>query len=197
MNFNINLFHFTSRTCEAAGLRKSQVTLIEDEELNYKNNVMHFYIERHKTDNLPVRMAAFPHRDTLLQDHIFSESYDRLMNNAKCGEDYLFPDFQKRLRNKDEKMDTETAKLFKTYYEHLVKISKKYENQAIDDEYGEHYFVLPAKYTGHTPKKSGVNMLADHLHLQVFVFRAGWLAKTMHTAFDYKPPLADILVFQL
>ena len=34
-------------------------------------------------------------------------------------------------------------------------------------------------------KKAGVNELADHLDFHTFLFRRGWMARNIHTAFDY------------
>ena len=37
----------------------------------------------------------------------------------------------------------------------------------------------------HAYKKAGANELADHLEFHTFVFRCGWMARNLHTAFDY------------
>ena len=53
------------------------------------------------------------------------------------------------------------------------------------DEIEEIQYCIPKKIRGHQPKRSSVNQLADSLDIQTFVFRAGWLVKNVHTAFDY------------
>ena len=54
-----------------------------------------------------------------------------------------------------------------------------------NEDIGERVVVLPIKVKAHSFKKSGVNDLADHLQFHTFLFRCGWMARNLHTAFDY------------
>ena len=49
----------------------------------------------------------------------------------------------------------------------------------------EQMVVLPIKARAHLFKKASVNDLADHLQFHTFLFRCGWMARNLHTAFDY------------
>ena len=181
---NTNLYNIVSRTCEAAGLRKTHISVKRCEEFMYPHDVPSFQVERHKTLSMTTDMCFYPHRDSMLQDLFFSLAYQMIMNET--GEElYLYPQFADKINNLQTKdLDTATAKVFRQYYESIEALGKRYDNLG-DEDYGEHFIALPAKYSGHTPKKSGVNMLADHLNIQVFVFRAGWMVKNVHSAFDY------------
>ena len=187
-NFNVTLYHLLSRTCEASSLRKSLVKIKEAEVLLVKHNVVQFYVERHKTLNMPQYMSVYPHRDNIFEDMYFSFAYHLIMTDD-ADNDHFFPDFATKISNEaSNKLDTETAKMFRTYFDSLVKISEKYDGLANDedDEYGEFVCVLPSKLaSGHIGKKSGINQLADLENMQMFVFREGWMVKNMHTAFDY------------
>ena len=185
MSMNNTLYTMVSRTCEAAGLRKDQVTMKMEEEFMFRHEVPCFSVERHKTLSHQQDMSFYPHRDSMLQDMVFALGYHLVMNDD-CGKEALFyPAFASKLKNDKNELDTATARLFQQYYDSITSIVKRYEDLMEDDEFGEHSFVAPAKYSGHTPKKCGVNKLADFLHIQIFVFRAGWMVKNMHSAFDY------------
>ena len=113
MSLNTNLYTIVSQTCEAAGLRKSEIKMKECEEFMYPHSVPHFVVERHKTLSLPTEMCFYPHRDSMLQDMYFALGYQFVMNEHGTH-DYLYPEFAKKVNNaKTNELNTATAKLFK------------------------------------------------------------------------------------
>ena len=59
MSMNNTLYTMVSRTCEAAGLRKDQVTMKMEEEFMFRNEVPCFAVERHKTLSHQQDMSFF------------------------------------------------------------------------------------------------------------------------------------------
>ena len=185
MCINNTLYAMSSRTCEAAGLRKDQVKLKSEEMFMVKYLVPSVSVERHKTLSHKMDMCFYPHRDSMLQDMLFSLGYHLVLNEHSGGDEYFFPDFAAKINNNKKELDTATGRLFQQYYESIMSIVDRYQDEMDPDEFEEYVFLVPSKYSGHTPKKSSVNKLADNLNIQIFVFRAGWMVKNMHTAFDY------------
>ena len=183
------LLHLCGRSCEIAGIRKSRMITIPDQMNNLDYNILGLCVERNKVHEPAKNLNVYPHRDNMLFCAYFSIGYALVMSRGQVDSDFLFPEFEKKLRGKNDKdIDSSTASLFKHYADQLIKGSVKYgDSVGIDngDSNENHEVYLPKKFVGHGFKKSAVNILGECLEFHVFVFRCGWMVKNMHTAFDY------------
>ena len=58
----------------------------------------------------------------------FALAYKLVLDNRQ--EDYLFPEYAKRLKyDNSNKIDSKTSNIFSDYYQNLVSVSKKYDQQ--------------------------------------------------------------------
>ena len=62
----------------------------------------------------------------MLQDVAWSMGYHSILNEKSGDSDHIFPEFACKITNDDGNIDSETAKVFKGYFEQLVNVAKKY-----------------------------------------------------------------------
>ena len=189
------LHHTCGRTCEAAPILKQSLNIINENCVSTKVPVLTVPITRNKISGEPTSLRIYPHRDTILFCFHFSLAYHILMTkNINVQSPYVFPDFQSKMvvneESTSEQMEINTAKHFNYFAKKAETLAKKYydcfvmgENNMDVDE--ETQYCIPSKIRGHTAKKTSVNQLADSLEIQTFVFRAGWMVRNVHSAFDY------------
>ena len=189
------LHHTCGRTCEAAPILKNTLGIVHEITNTINVPVLVVPITRNKISGEPTSVRIYPHRDTMLFCFHFSLAYHFLMSKSvNWHSPYVFPDFQSKMvsdpQSTSEQMEINTAKYFNFFARKVEAIANEYQGCVVlgevnldGDDDAQH--CIPSKIRGHTAKKTAVNQLGDSLEIQTFVFRAGWLVRNVHSAFDY------------
>ena len=124
------MYHLVARSIEAAGLRKSLLTLREKVEGTNKFPTLTIDMERSKTNTAKYAHVLFPHRDTVLFDGIFAIAYVLVMD-SNADSDFLFPDFAQKIHSGGKDINSKTANLFNHYADWLNNISYDYSEYSM------------------------------------------------------------------
>ena len=176
------MFHLVARSIEASSLLKSRLRITQQEDMGQKYDVISVDMERTKTGSAMAPHFLYPHRDKVVFDAYFAMAYIMVMDD-RTDEDFLFPDFADKMSNSEGDINSKTSKLFNSYVEWISDISYGYGDESADDL--DKRLVAIPNLKAHSMKKAGVNELADHLDFHTFLFCCGWMARNLHTAFDY------------
>ena len=197
--FNTSLFHHAARSVETAGLRKSEMEVMDDKcqirEMPTLGNV----VSRSKIGRYHEKVRTYPHKEKLPLCYHFGLAYSLVLNAGRDGgNDFLFPAFAEKLNfntnedNANRSTETAASELFAKYADVFVKMAETYGDNVtiVDSDYEpdldkEFVISIPRKFRAHSGKKGAVNELAEQLDIQYFAFRCGWLVKSFHSAFDY------------
>ena len=124
---NKMLYHLVARCCEASAQIKSQLKVKILHESNIDIPCLAFFVDRHKTSTTQ-HIQVFPHKKSFLMCLHFALAYKLVLDNGE--DDFLFPDYAKRLKyDNTNKIDSKTSNIFSDYYQNLVSVSKKYDQQ--------------------------------------------------------------------
>ena len=138
-----------------------------------------------------------PHRDNFLLCYLFSLAYTLIVNRIDiCENGRVFPSFAAKVFNKDSQVESKVSEHFNKVIDSLWKIMHNFfspedENaplhfrQSLSRVFWDARGKMHSKNRSHSLKRYAVALLQENLSPHTFVRRCGFIAKNIHTMFDY------------
>ena len=175
-----------ARSCEGAGQWKKDLATKKREDNNAQYDVLQFKLDRHKTGVLQ-HPIVYAHKDNIFWDLYFALAVHLIIETTNSEK--LFSDFFAKLgKNDSTKMDSKVSALWTHYFQELKALLEKYPESAYEGVEVDLKGLKNSKQTSYSHgRKKSANVLSDlfNLPFHVLIFRCGWAAKNIHSAFDY------------
>ena len=109
----LTLFHIVGRTCEAAGLLKTELFLGSEKSASAEYPVLKVNVTRTKVQMESAGIHTYPHRSNMLFDLHFALAYSIIMNRSRnSNSNDIFSDFAARsINDSDEPSEKNISRI--------------------------------------------------------------------------------------